>query len=345
MKFSKLFSVKPSRKVSLKKVDPDFTAEHDKNKNKAARQVKKLDRKLRELQYLIYSEGKRSLLICLQALDGAGKDGTINHVLGSMNPQGTRVHGFKAPTKEEQQHDFLWRIQRQVPKPGEVVIFNRSHYEDVLVVRVHNLVPQKVWEKRYALINNFEKKLVEGGTHILKFFLHISPEVQLERFKLRLDDPARHWKISEEDYAEREFWDDYTRAYEDALSKTSTKHAPWFIIPSNMKWFRNLAVAKIVAEKMESLGMKLPKPKVDIEEIRQKYHMSEEEEIGKIGKKKWKKQIAREEKQAKRIKKANKTGTKAKQAKKVKVSPRKPKEEAAAGLLPAVAPVSAPAAA
>jgi PPK2 family polyphosphate:nucleotide phosphotransferase len=305
MKYSKLFRIKPGSKVTLKKIDPDFTAEHKKRK-KAAKQVGKLDGQLRELQYLIYSEGKRSLLICLQALDGAGKDGTINHVLGSMNPQGTRVHGFKAPSKEEREHDFLWRIQQQVPKPGEVVIFNRSHYEDVLVVRVHNLVPPPVWSARYAEINEFEKQLVASGTHILKFFLHISPEEQLRRFKLRLDDPARHWKISEGDYAEREFWDDYTRAYEDALSKTSTTHAPWYVIPSNNKWFRNLAVAKIVAETMESLGMKLPDPKVDIEEVRQKYHQAETEEEERIGKKKWKKLVAKEAKQAKRILKKEK---------------------------------------
>jgi len=280
MKYSKLFLVKPGSHVSLATVDPDFTAEHRKKK-RAAGQVEQLDRRLRELQFLIYSEGKRSLLICLQALDGAGKDGTINHVLGSMNPQGTRVHGFKVPTPEERKHDFLWRIRQQAPKTGEVVIFNRSHYEDVLVVRVHNLVPRNVWQKRYALINDFEKQLVDSGTHILKFFLHISPEEQLRRFKQRLDDPARRWKISESDYAERQFWGDYTRAYEDALSKTSTGHAPWFVIPSNHKWFRNLAVARIVVETMESLGMTLPEPKVDIEEIRRKYHEAEEEEAGK----------------------------------------------------------------
>jgi PPK2 family polyphosphate:nucleotide phosphotransferase len=277
MKYKKLFRVKPGHRVSLKKVDPDFTAGR---KKKAAKQVEKCDLKLRWLQYLIHSERKRSLLICLQALDGAGKDGTINHVLGSMNPQGTRVHVFKAHTPEEKEPHFLWRIWQQVPKPGEVVIFNHSHYEDVLVVRVHNLVPRNVWEKRYALINDFEKQLVKGGTHILKFFLPISPEEQLERFKLRLDDPARNWRISEKDYAERAFWEDYTTAYEDALSKTSTDFAPWFIIPSNNKWFRNLAVAKIVVETMESLDMKLPKPKVNIKEIRRKYHKSEAEEIG-----------------------------------------------------------------
>jgi PPK2 family polyphosphate:nucleotide phosphotransferase len=292
--------VKPASKVCLAKVDPCFTAGISKKK-KAARKLDKLDRRLRSLQYLLYSEGKRSLLICLQALDGAGKDGTINHVLGSMNPQGTRVHGFKAPTKEERKHDFLWRIWQQVPHPGEVVIFNRSHYEGVLVVRVHNLVPPEVWQKRYAIINAFEKKLIDGGTHILKFFLHITPEEQLKRFKLRLDDPGRHWKISENDYAEREFWGDYIRAYEEALSKTSTLRAPWFIIPSNNKWFRNLAVAKIVAEAMRSLGMKLPPCKVDIEEVRRKYHLAEGEEIEKLGKKKWDELIAREKQAAKRL--------------------------------------------
>jgi PPK2 family polyphosphate:nucleotide phosphotransferase len=284
MKYRQQFLVKPGSHFNLKVIDPDFTVEHTKKK-KASKLVDKLDWELRGLQYLIYAEGKRSLLICLQALDAAGKDGTINHVLGSMNPQGTRVHSFKAPTKEELAHDFLWRIKQQVPRKGEVVIFNRSHYEDVLVVRVHNLVPKKTWEKRYALINRFERQLVARGMHILKFFLHISPEEQLRRFKQRLDDPAKHWKISEGDYAEREFWDDYIRAYEDALSKTSTKHAPWYVIPSNKKWFRNLAVSKIVTETMHSLGMKLPKPKVDIEEIRRKYHHAKDEEGEKSDKK------------------------------------------------------------
>ena len=340
MNYTKLFRVKPGSKVNLGKVDPDFTAEHRK-KNKAARKLEKLDRKLRDLQYLIYSEGERSLLICLQALDGAGKDGTINHVLGSMNPQGTRVHGFKAPTKEEREHDFLWRIQQQVPKPGEVVIFNRSQYEDVLVVRVHNLVPKEVWAKRYGQINRFERQLAAGGTKILKFFLHISPEEQLERFKLRLDDPARHWKISENDYAEREFWDDYTQAYEEALSKTSTPYAPWFIIPSNNKWFRNLAVAKIVAETMEGMGMKLPAPKVDIEAIRQKYHEAEEEEIAKVGKKKWKKLLAKELNQARKLKRAARKGVPAKTPNHETV-PAQEETRAEPVQLPAAAPTAKP---
>jgi PPK2 family polyphosphate:nucleotide phosphotransferase len=307
MNYSELFQMKPGSEVHLKKIDPNYTAEHTEKKS-AGKHVEKLDRKLRELQYLLYAENKRSLLICLQALDAAGKDGTINHVLGSMNPQGARVHGFKAPTKEEAQHDFLWRIEQQAPNKGEVVIFNRSQYEDVLVVRVHKLVPEEVWKGRYELINDFEKNLFENGTHILKFFLHISPEEQLLRFRQRLDDPARHWKISENDYAERELWDDYISAYEEAIRKTSTKHAPWFIIPANNKWFRNLAVARIVVETLESLGMKFPEPTVNIEEIARKFHHAELEEEKKIGKSKWKEAEAKRDKGSKKNERANQHG-------------------------------------
>jgi PPK2 family polyphosphate:nucleotide phosphotransferase len=213
----------------------------------------------------------------LQGLDTSGKDGSINHVLGAMNPQGTRVHGFKAPSREEAAHDFLWRIEQRTPAKGEVVIFNRSHYEDVLVVRVHNLVPDKVWSKRYDLINAFEKSLAANGTHILKFFLHISKDEQLRRFKQRLDDPQRRWKISEADYEERKFWKNYQEAYQDALSQTSTKHAPWFVIPANHKWFRNLVISRIVAESLESLEMKFPEPTVNIKDIKRKYHVAEKE--------------------------------------------------------------------
>ena len=273
MDFSALFQVKPGRKVNLNKIDPDFTTKH-KDKTSAKDEIEKYNRHLRDLQYHLYAEGKHSLLICLQGLDGAGKDGTINHVLGAMNPQGTKVYGFKVPTREEAAHDFLWRIEKQVPAKGEVVIFNRSQYEDVLVARVHKTVPKKVWSKRYEFINYFEKKLVTNGTHILKFFLHISPEEQLERFQQRLDDPERRWKISEADYEERKYWKEYIRAYEKALSRTSTPYAPWYVIPANHKWFRDLAISKIVIEKLESLGMKLPPAKVDIAEIRRKYHQA-----------------------------------------------------------------------
>ena len=282
MKYRELFRVMPEDKVRLNDIDPGFIGNH---KKKAAKIILEKDRqRLRELQFLLYAEGKRSLLICLQGLDAAGKDGTINHILGAMNPQGTRVHGFKVPSKEEAAHDFLWRIHQHTPAKGEVVIFNRSHYEDVLVVRVHGLVPKGVWSRRYDIINEFESNLLANDTHILKLFLHISADEQLKRFRDRLDDPTRHWKISEFDYSERELWPQYTKAYEDAVSKTSTKHAPWFVIPSDKKWFRNLAVSRIVVETLESLKMATPEPTVDIKEIERKYHAAERTAKDKEGK-------------------------------------------------------------
>jgi PPK2 family polyphosphate:nucleotide phosphotransferase len=189
-----------------------------------------------------------------------------------MNPQGCRVAHFRQPSPEEAAHDFLWRAHRVAPARGEVVIFNRSHYEDVLVARVHELVPKEVWSRRYERINAFEQTLLDSGTAILKFYLHLSSEEQLARFKARIDDPTKQWKISEADYAERKLWPQYTAAYEEALSKCSTERAPWYVIPADHKWFRNLAVARIVVEHLESLGLKYPKPSVDIARIRREYH-------------------------------------------------------------------------
>jgi PPK2 family polyphosphate:nucleotide phosphotransferase len=189
-----------------------------------------------------------------------------------MNPQGCRIVAFKQPSVEELAHDFLWRIHKVAPAKGEVVIFNRSHYEDVLTVRVHELVPDAVWARRYEQINAFEQGLVEADTHILKFFLHISKDEQLKRFKDRLDDPSKQWKISESDYKERTFWDDYMTAYEDALSRCSTERAPWFLIPANHKWFRNLAVSRIVVEYLKGLKLTYPPPRVDLKHIREEYH-------------------------------------------------------------------------
>lgn len=277
MKLRELFLVKPGSKVNLSKIDPDFTAGF-KNEKSAQNKIKKYNKSMTDLQNSLFAEGKWSVLICLQGLDAAGKTGTISHVLGSMDPQGTRVCGFRVPTAEEAAHDFLWRIEKQVPAKGEVVIFNRSQYEDVLVVRVHNLVPEARWSKRYDFINNYERQLGANNTHIIKFFLHISPEEQLKRYKERLDDPAKQWKITEADYKERDFWKQYMAAYEDALSKTSTENAPWYVIPSDHKWFRDLAVSKIVVEELESLGIKIPKPQVDVDEIRRKYHEARSEE-------------------------------------------------------------------
>lgn len=276
MKYSEKFRVNPGSRVRLDKIDAAFKDKHE-DQASALVELEKYTQQLRELQYLLYAEGKQSLLIILQAMDAGGKDGTINHVLGNMNPQGSRVYGFKVPSAEEAAHDFLWRIHLAAPQRGQVAIFNRSHYEDVLVSRVHGLVPKKVWSKRYEQINDFEKNLADNGTHILKFFLHISPDEQLRRFKQRIDDPARHWKISESDYKERKYWDDYSKAFEDALSRCSTAHAPWFVIPANHKWFRNLAVSQIVVEALESLEMTFPQPSVDIGEIKEKYHQAEEE--------------------------------------------------------------------
>ena len=271
MNYSNKFRVKPGSKVDLSKIDAGFK---DKNESheQALPEIEAYDQKLHDLQYLMYAEGEKSLLICLQGRDAAGKDGTINHVLTAMNPQGCTVTGFKVPSKEEAAHDFLWRYHQATPEKGHVAIFNRSHYEDVLIQRVHDMVPKSVWSKRYEHINNFEKLLADNGTHILKFYLHIDAEEQLERFKMRITDPARHWKISDGDYAERPYWDAYTDAFEAALSKCSTEHAPWFVIPANHKWFRNLAISQIIAEKLESLGMKFPAPSVDIDEIKKKYH-------------------------------------------------------------------------
>jgi PPK2 family polyphosphate:nucleotide phosphotransferase len=277
MNYSKHFFVHPETKVDLSAIDPDFKGEHE-SKASSEDETAKDAAKLGELQYLMYAENRRSLLICLQGLDAAGKDGTIRHVLGAMNPQGARVHAFKVPSSLEASHDFLWRAHEQAPARGEIVVFNRSHYEDVLVVRVHSLVPKSVWSERYDRINDFEKNLVENGTHILKFFLHISEDEQLRRFKARLDDPNRHWKISEADYSERTLWPAYTKAYEEVLSRTSTKSAPWFVIPANHKWFRNLAIASIVVEALESLGMKTPAPTVDLDDIRRKYHSAQRDE-------------------------------------------------------------------
>jgi PPK2 family polyphosphate:nucleotide phosphotransferase len=214
----------------------------------------------------------------IASTDAAGKDGVIRHLFTGMNPQGTFVFGFKQPSKYEAAHDFLWRAHLRTPGRGEVVIFNRSYYEDVLVVRVHKLVGHSVWSKRYDLIKNFEATLSLNGTTILKFFLHISRDEQLARFKQRLDDPSRRWKISESDYSERELWSEYTDAYEDAIALTSTKCAPWYVIPANHKWFRNLAVSQIIADTMDEMGLKLPPTRVDIADIRRKYHVAEREQ-------------------------------------------------------------------
>ncbi len=277
MDFRKKFMVEPGAKVRLSKIDPAGTGKYSSH-DEAAPEIAKHVERMEKLQYLLYADGTQSLLVVLQALDAAGKDGVIRHVFSGMNPQGTSVFGFKQPSKDEAAHDFLWRAHLRTPGKGEVVIFNRSHYEDVLVVRVHNLVPHAVWSKRYELINDFEKMLSAAGTRILKFYLHISPQEQLARFAKRLDDASRNWKISDSDYSERELWPQYVEAYEDALALTSTKRAPWFVIPADHKWFRDLAVSQIIVDTMEEMGLKLPAAHVDIADIRRKYHAAKREE-------------------------------------------------------------------
>jgi PPK2 family polyphosphate:nucleotide phosphotransferase len=267
--------VEPESKIRLKYFDPGCHGKHESHKS-ALPEIENNRQKMEQLQFLMYAESKHSLLIVLQGLDAAGKDGVVRHVLTGMNPSGCVAVSFKEPTPEELAHDFLWRVHPHVPAKGKVAIFNRSHYEDVLVVRVHGLAPKKVWSKRYDQINDFEQLIVtENNTAILKFFLHISKDEQLARFKKRLDDPARQWKISESDYKEREYWSGYTEAFEDVLTKTSTEHAPWFIIPSNHKWFRDLAVSQIIVRQMEAMGMEFPKPTVDLAQIRREYHQAE----------------------------------------------------------------------
>jgi PPK2 family polyphosphate:nucleotide phosphotransferase len=271
MDYRERFVVEPGRKVRLAKIDPSYTGKHESHE-KALPHIRKHLERMDKLQYLLYADADQSLLVVLQALDAAGKDGVVRHLFTGMNPQGTSVVGFKQPSKVESDHDFLWRVHQHTPGKGEITIFNRSHYEDVLVVRVHDLVPRSVWSKRYDLINDFEKLLVQNRTHVLKFYLHISPDEQLDRFEQRLDDPSRHWKISENDYSERELWPKYVAAYEEAIEETSTKHAPWFVVPSNHKWFRNLAISEIIADTMDEMRLKLPPTRVNIADIRRKYH-------------------------------------------------------------------------
>ena len=275
--FLQKFKIGPGAKVELSNVDPRDCGNYESHEAALPEMLSQLH-KMDQLQNLMYAERKRSVLVVLQGLDACGKDGVVRHILTGMNPAGCRVIAFKQPTPEDLGHDFLWRVHSHAPAKGEVAIFNRSHYEDVLVVRVHQLVPAHVWSKRYDLINELERLLVvENCTTVLKFFLHISKDEQLARFKRRLDDPARRWKISESDYREREFWDDYVQAFQDMLHKTSTVHAPWFVIPSNNKWFRDLAVSQIITRTLEQLDMQLPETAVDLARIRRRYHAAEVE--------------------------------------------------------------------
>ncbi len=257
--------IAPGSVVSLADHDPDFDG--GLSKKAGARKFAKLRGNLRELQELMYAEDKHALLLVFQAIDTGGKDGTIRAVMAGVDPQGCTVTSFKAPTTEELAHDFLWRINRALPRRRMIGIFNRSHYEDVLVVRVHNLVPPEVWEPRYEQINQFERRLTESGTTILKFLLHISKDEQKARLQERLDHPEKWWKFSKADLKERERWDDYVEAYEAMLTRTSTPWAPWYVIPANRKWYRNMAVARVLVDTLRGFDMAYPKPEEDFSGI------------------------------------------------------------------------------
>ena len=253
--------------VNLSTIDPGdrsaFSGDRDQNRNLQ----KRLTNRLEELQELLYAESRHKVLIILQAMDAAGKDGTIRHVFDGTNPQGVKVASFKKPSDLELAHDYLWRVHRQTPGKGEIVIFNRSHYEDLLVVRVNNIVPSEVWEKRYDQIIQFEKMLADEGTIIRKFFLHISKGEQKERFEARLNEPSKNWKFSLGDLKVREQWGAYMEAYEAVLNRTSTQEAPWFVIPADRKWYRNLVISQILVETLESLDMKFPEPEEGLDQV------------------------------------------------------------------------------
>ena len=266
MNLAKRLFVKPGSKVNLAKIDPNSTPGF-KDKAEAEKALLVSGSRLGELEYLLYASSQNALLVVLQGMDTSGKDGAIRHVASSLNPQSSDVTPFKKPTDEELAHDYLWRIHKAVPPKGVIGIFNRSHYEDVLVVRVHQLVPKTMWTQRYEQINNFEKTLSENGVTILKFFLHISKDEQKKRLEQRLADPAKNWKSAPGDFDERKYWDDYTAAYEDVLSRCSKPWAPWFVVPANRKWYRNIVIAQTMVETLEGLDMKLPKPTMDLTKV------------------------------------------------------------------------------
>lgn len=259
------YRIKPGSKVDLKEIDSKTEGGISDDDGDAA--FKETIEELQDLQNLMFAERKRSFLVVLQAMDAAGKDSTIRHVFGPINPQGVRVWNFKAPTDIEREHDYLWRIHHRTPRDGYISVFNRSHYEDVLIVRVKDFVPKDAWKKRYDHINHFEQMLVDEGTSVIKFYLHISKDYQKKRLQRRLDRPDKNWKFNPDDLKERARWDDYREAFEDALSKCSTKAAPWYVIPSEVRWFRNLLIATIVRDTMKSWDMKFPEATFDPKNI------------------------------------------------------------------------------
>lgn len=267
MSWMQRFAISPGREFRLADIDPAETGPIS-DKGEAEKETERNRKELGELQQLLWADNSRALLVIFQGMDTCGKDGTIRHVMSGLSPQGCVVTSFKVPNEEEADHDYLWRIHKAVPRRGEIGVFNRSHYEDVGVVRVHGLASEKVWRARYDQINAFEKTLDECGTRILKFFLHISKGEQKKRLEDRLKDPTKNWKFSEGDLGERAKWDEYMKAYDEAISRCSTGRAPWYIIPADRKWFRNLAVSEIITEALKGMDLRWPKPRADLARIR-----------------------------------------------------------------------------
>ena len=261
------YRIKAGEKIKLKDYDPEDISQFSDGKPAGLEKLTELTQKLDKLQEVLYAEHSHKVLVILQARDAAGKDGTIRSVFSGVNPQGVHIQSFKVPTELERDHDYLWRAHQQVPGKGELVVFNRSHYEDILVVRVHSLVSKEILGKRYGQIKDFEKMLADEGTTIIKFYLNISKEEQKQRLQDRIDDPAKNWKFNPGDLKERALWDDYTSAYEDAFIETSTPWAPWYVIPANHNWYRNLCVASILVKTLEGLNMKYPAPATDLSKI------------------------------------------------------------------------------
>jgi len=259
-------SLKPGQRVRLADFDAGYTGRM-KKKKQAQGELDENLAVLGELGYRLYAEGRRSLLLVLQGMDTSGKDGTIRHVMRGFNPQSCQVTSFKQPSIEELAHDFLWRIARATPRKGYIGIFNRSHYEDVLIVRVHELVPKKEWQSRYERINRFERMLTDGGVTLVKVFLHIDKEEQRKRLQARLDDPKKRWKFSRADLEERRYWNAYQRAYEDALTLCNTEYAPWHIVPANRKWHRNLVVSRLLRKTLERMNPQYPPAEKGLEGI------------------------------------------------------------------------------
>ncbi len=261
------YRVTPGTAVDLGSLDPADTSAFTSGKNAGKASLRALNGRMEALQELLFAESRHMVLIVLQATDTGGKDGTIRHVFEGVNPQGVKVASFKKPTPEELGHDYLWRVHAHSPRTGEITIFNRSHYEDVLVVRVHSLVDESTWSRRYDHINDFERRLADEGTTILKFFLHISRDEQAERLRARLATPDKQWKFARGDLTERERWSDYQAAFQDMLSRTSTQWAPWYVVPADRKWYRNLVVSEVIITALEALDMSFPPPEEGIDAI------------------------------------------------------------------------------